>query len=113
MEQNKSTVMSYFKYFQEGNLEELSKLYHDDVHLIDWNGEWKGKEEVLKMNKELFESDVWRYRVIVTDVEQPVFRDSRLYCKIQITIGNDTLKVLDVIDLNTKGEIIKIEAYNG
>lgn len=113
MKQNESTVMSYFKYFQEGNMEELSKLYHDDIHLVDWNGEWNGKEDVLKMNKELFESDLWRYRVIVTDVEQPEFMDSRLYCKIAITIGNDVLKILDVIDLSTNGKIIKIEAYKG
>jgi len=113
MKKNKDTVIDYFKSFQEGNIGELSKIYHDNIHLVDWNGEWKGKEEVLKMNKELFDSKLWRNRVIVHETEQPIFRESRLYCKISITVGEDVLKVIDIIDFDNKGKITKIEAFNG
>ena len=92
---------------------ELSKLYQDDIHLIDWNGEWKGKEEVLKMNKELFESNLWRNRVIVHDIEQARLNEKRLYCKISITIGDDVLKIMDILDFDNQSKIIKIEAFNG
>jgi hypothetical protein len=113
MKNNKSQAVEYFKYFQEGNIGELSKLYQDDIHLIDWNGEWKGKEEVLKMNKELFESNLWRNRVIVHDIEQARLNEKRLYCKISITIGDDVLKIMDILDFDNQSKIIKIEAFNG
>jgi len=113
MKKNKDTAIDYFKSFQEGNIEELSKIYHDDIHLVDWNGEWKGKQTVLKMNKELFDSNMWRNRVVVHEIEQPIFRESRLYCKISITVGDDVLKVIDIIDFDYQSKIIKIEAFNG
>lgn len=111
---NNKTAVDYFKHFGEGNLKELSKMYHDDIHLIDWNGQWKGKEEVLKMNKDLFDSN--EVEVIVHEIEQPIFRESRVYCTISITITSDTeivLKVMDIIDFDNKGKITRIEAFNG
>ena len=111
MKNNKDTAIDYFKLFEEGNIEELSKIYHDDIHLVDWNGQWKGKEEVLKMNKELFDSN--NVEVTVHEIEQPIFRESRLYCKISIDVGGVVLKVMDVIDFDYQSKIIKIEAFNG
>lgn len=111
---NNKTAVDYFKHFGEGNIKELSKMYHDDIHLIDWNGQWKGKEEVLKMNKDLFDSN--EVEVIVHEIEQPIFRESRVYCTISITITSDTeivLKVMDIIDFDNKGKITRIEAFNG
>jgi len=108
---NNKTAVEYFKLFEEGNLEGLSKMYHDDIHLIDWNGQWKGKEEVLKMNKDLFDSN--DVEVTVHEIEQPIFRESRVYCKISIDVGGVVLKVMDVIDFDTKGKITRIEAFNG
>ena len=121
---NKKTAVEYFKLFEEGNLEGLSKMYHDDIHLIDWNGQWKGKEEVLKMNKGLFDSN--KVEVVVHEIEQPIFRESRVYCTISITLISDistedlkasqdviVLKVMDIIDFDTKGKITRIEAFNG
>ena len=113
MKKNKDTAIDYFKSFQEGNIEELSKIYHDDIHLVDWNGQWKGKEEVLNINKGLFDSNMWRNRVVVHEIEQPIFRESRVYCKISIDVGGVVLKVMDVIDFDTKGKITRIEAFNG
>jgi len=113
MKNNKDTAIDYFKSFQEGNIEELSKIYHDDIHLVDWNGQWKGKEEVLKMNKGLFDSNLWRNRVVVHDIDPLEFNDSRLYCKISITVGDDVLKVIDILDFDEQSKIIKIEAFNG
>ena len=108
-----NVAVEYFKSFQEGNIRELSKLYHDDIHLVDWNGEWKGKETVLKMNKGLFDSNLRRNRVVVHDIDPLEFNDSRLYCKISITVGDDVLKVIDILDFDEQSKIIKIEAFNG
>lgn len=108
---NNKTAVEYFKLFGASNLEGLSEIYSDDIHLIDWNGQWKGKEEVLKMNKDLFDSN--DVEVTVHEIEQPIFRESRVYCKISIDVGGVVLKVMDVIDFDTKGKITRIEAFNG
>ena len=114
IDMNNKKAVKYFKLFEEGNLEGLSEMYHEDIHLIDWNGEWKGKEEVLKMNKGLFDSN--KVEVVVHEIEQPIFRESRVYCTISITLISDTsivLKVMDIIDFDNKGKITRIEAFNG
>lgn len=108
---NNKTAVEYFELFGASNLEGLSEIYSDDIHLIDWNGQWKGKEEVLKMNKDLFDSN--DVEVTVHEIEQPIFRESRVYCKISIDVGGVVLKVMDVIDFDTKGKITRIEAFNG
>lgn len=108
---NNKTAVEYFKLFGASNLEGLSEIYSDDIHLIDWNGQWKGKEEVLKMNKDLFDSN--DVEVTAHEIEQPIFRESRVYCKISIDVGGVVLKVMDVIDFDTKGKITRIEAFNG
>lgn len=104
----KEKVVEYFRLFGERNLEGLSKIYDDEIHLIDWNGKWVSKTEVLKMNESLFSNN----KILINIIEiQNV--DKKAYCKIEIQVNDDLLKVMDVIDFNEEGNIIKIEAYNG
>lgn len=111
----KEKALEYFKLFEEGNDIGLSEIYHENIHLIDWNGEWKSKSEVLRMNRELFEDST--ISVYVEDVQVGMspagFPSDRVYCKIKIKVNDDTLKVMDVIDFDEERKIIKIEAYNG
>ena len=90
-------------------------MYHENIHLIDWNGEWSSKKEVLEMNESLFNDN--KISVFVEDVQVGMspagFASDRVYCKIKIKVNDDTLKVMDVIDFDEEGKIIKIEAYNG
>jgi hypothetical protein len=46
-------------------------------------------------------------------VEDIVQSGNRTYCHITITINNDDLKVLDVIDWNDDFTIKSIEAFDG
>jgi hypothetical protein len=42
----------YFELFSTKNVKGLeNEMYSDDIHLRDWNGEWKGKQAVLEMNE--------------------------------------------------------------
>ena len=108
-------ALEYFKYFKQGNICELSEMYHENIRLIDWNGEWSSKKEVLEMNESLFNDN--KISVYVEDVQVGMspagFPSDRVYCKIKIKVNDDTLKVMDVIDFDEEGKIIKIEAYNG
>jgi hypothetical protein len=46
----------YFELFGSYDLKGLKEIYDTKIHLIDWNGEWKGKQSVLDMNESLFNS---------------------------------------------------------
>ena len=102
----------YFELFGSYDLKGLKEIYDTKIHLIDWNGEWKGKQSVLDMNESLFNSKpiVTVLEVIQADKEAG---PQRTYCKIQIQIDNTFLKVLDIIDWTDEHKISKIEAFNG
>ena len=103
----------YFQLFDENNLDGLKEIYDTKIHLIDWNGEWKGKESVLAMNEDLFKSKPKVKVLEIIQVDKEADSLQRTYCKIEITIGDTTLKVMDVIDWTDKFKIAKIEAFNG
>ncbi len=45
----------YFELFSTKNVKGLeNEIYADNIHLRDWNGEWRGKQAVLEMNENLF-----------------------------------------------------------
>jgi hypothetical protein len=104
----KDRAMEYFKLFEESNLSRLSEIYHERIHLIDWNGEWSSKRDVLEMNKSLFNNN----KISVKIIELHEI-DNRAYCKIEIKINDEILKVMDVVDFSQDGKITKIEAYKG
>jgi hypothetical protein len=95
----------YFMLFSTKNLDELEELYSDNITLIDWNGEWHGKQSVLDMNKTLFENNI---RI---DYHRIGYSNLTTYGQITIKVNETKLKVIDVIDWTTDGKILKIEAY--
>jgi hypothetical protein len=102
----------YFELFGNYDLKGLKDMYDTKIHIIDWNGEWKGKQAVLDMNESLFNSKpiITVLEVIHVDKEEG---NQRTYCKIQIEINDIKLKVMDIIDWNDNHTISKIEAFNG
>jgi len=58
----------YFELFSTKNVKGLeNEIYADNIHLRDWNGEWKGKQAVLEMNENLFVND---FTMEVEDIKQ-------------------------------------------
>tara|TARA_B100001939_G_scaffold291187_1_gene262907 strand:+ start:189 stop:506 length:318 start_codon:yes stop_codon:yes gene_type:complete len=102
----KEIAKKYFEFFNNADIKGLNEIYDDKIELIDWNGRWKGKSDVLKMNQSLFDNSILIKLIEVSEI------GNRVYCKIDIEIGDEKLKVMDVIDTNDE-KIIKIEAYNG
>ena len=102
----------YFELFGSYDLKGLKEIYDSKIHLIDWNGEWKGKQAVLEMNEVLFEKKptIKVLEILHADAE---LGHQRTYCKIEIQIDDVTLKVLDIIDWSDDHKILKIEAFNG
>ena len=102
----KEIAKKYFEFFNNADVIGLNEIYDDKIELIDWNGKWNGKSNVLKMNQSLFDNSILIKLIEISEI------GNRAYCKIAIEIGDEKLKVMDVIDTNDE-KIIKIEAYNG
>lgn len=97
----------YLVAFGLGDTKRLKELYNNSIVLTDWNGEWKGKQAVLDMNEEIFKL---KPAVHIHEVHQV---GNRTYNHITIHIGDESLKVIDVIDWNDKFQILSIIAYKG
>jgi hypothetical protein len=115
-------ITDYLKKFEQKDIS-LVKLFADDVELIDWNIHKKGFDDVVKAYEDIFKSvnifkitspgigdisstdSVLLYPVIKVDAQA-------FLCRIDITIDNkEPLKVIDIITLNSKGLISKINAF--
>ena len=98
----------YFELFSEGDINGLRNIYDNNILLIDWKGQWSGIDEVLNMNRSLF--DEFSPNVEIKKID---FVVNRTYCLIHIKVGEEILKVIDVIDFSNDGKIIRIEAFKG
>lgn len=97
----------YFNAFKDKNLDILSKLYSDNVELIDWTGAWYGKHSVLEANKDLFKSD------FNLSVDSSLQLENVTYNHITIRFESEVIEVMDVIKFNSNFEIESIRAFKG
>ena len=115
-------ITDYLKKFEQKDIS-LVKLFADDVELIDWNIHKKGFDDVVKAYEDIFKA-VNTFKITspgIGDVSStdsvllyPVIKvDAQAFlCRIDITIDNkEPLKVIDIITLNSKGLISKINAF--
>jgi|TARA_B100001564_G_scaffold349260_1_gene352175 hypothetical protein len=115
-------ITDYLKKFEQKDIS-LVKLFADDVELIDWNIHKKGFDDVVKAYEDIFKS-VDTFKITspgIGDVSStdsvllyPVIKvDAQAFlCRIDIAIDNkEPLKVIDIITLNDKGLISKINAF--
>jgi len=104
----KEKTKRYFELFSTKNVKGLeNEIYADNIFLRDWNGEWKGKQAVLEMNENLFESE---FKIDNIEIKQA---DNTTLVQFDLHIADTILKVVDVIDWNENGKIERILAYNG
>jgi hypothetical protein len=99
---------NYFEYFNNYDIDGLTEIYDIEIKLIDWNGKWSGINKVINVNKSLFAE--LKPSITITEINEI---DEKAFCKINISIGDEILKVMDVIEFNKYGKIIKIEAFKG
>ena len=104
----KDRTNRYFELFASKNVKGLeNEIYADNIFLRDWNGEWKGKQAVLEMNENLFESE---FKIDNIQIKQA---DNTTLVQFDLHIANTILRVADIIDWNENGKIERILAYNG
>ncbi len=98
----------YFELFSTKNVKGLeNEIYSEDIHLRDWNGEWKGKYSVLEMNESLFINE---FKIVIDDIK---LSDTSTIVLFTLHISDTEYKVVDIIDWDENGKIKRILAYNG
>ncbi len=98
----------YFELFSTKNVKGLeNEIYSEDIHLRDWNGEWKGKYSVLEMNESLFINE---FKIFIDDIK---LSDTSTIVLFTLHISDTEYKVVDIIDWDENGKIKRILAYNG
>ncbi|EJP71330.1 MAG: hypothetical protein NT01SARS_1137 [SAR86 cluster bacterium SAR86A] len=101
-------VTKYFEDFCNKDLEKLSDIFSEEITLQDWDIHAEGKQKVLEANKNIFNS----VDTISVNLNQLYIDDNVATCIIEIVINNkETLKVIDIIKIDTDGKIKEISAY--
>ena len=97
----------YITFFGLENVEQLKTLYADTVSLIDWNGQWDGKTNVLVENRRFFNENTFIITLLESDTcGRKTFNRTRL--QIQ---GGDTLDIMYVFIFDSDDKIFEIKAY--
>lgn len=104
----KEIVKIYFKYFSNKDLQNLENLFSENITLKDWDINVIGKQEVLKANKNIFESVE---SILVT--LSKIYQDKNVVlCEIDILINRkEKLRVIDIIKFDENNKIKEILAY--
>ena len=106
----KEIALSYFQKFSQKNINELRKMFDENVTLRDWEVNEAGIENVLKANSNIFQN-VNTIKVIPQNI---ISENHFISAELKIIINNqDELKVVDLIEFNKNCKIISIKAFKG
>ena len=101
----------YFERFSKKDLNGLKKMFSENVKLKDWEIDKKGIDNVLKANKNIFDSV---NTILVTPTK--IYMDQNtVIAQLIIDINNneERLHVVDIIEFDSSGMISSIRAYRG
>ena len=104
-----SLILKYFSAFSIKNIEIISELFSEDIVLIDWNIHEIGKENVIKANRDIFNS-VEEIKVIPIMFYSNSETSFAVQIEIQINKGQ-IIRVIDLIEFDINSKIKKIVAY--
>ena len=101
-------IKEYFKFFSDKDILSLEKLFAEDIKLVDWETYAKGKDEVVKANKKIFD----QVDTLQIEVNNLYINGQTAICLIDILINkSEKLKVIDLIRFNNDNKITLISAY--
>jgi hypothetical protein len=113
MEHNllKRYAIEYFKKFRDKDLEGLSELYSNDIiasEISTSRGMWIGKDSVLQMNTDYFNSN---YSIVIKDIAV-VTEDDMYYTNVafQLIENNKLISIIHKIRFNAEYKINSITA---
>lgn len=105
----KEKLIEYFKAFSDKDIDSLSKMFSDQISLVDWNISAIGKKKVVDINQNIFDNVK---TIKVTPIDFYCNSNTSYAIKILIIIDEDeTLNVIDIINFDDNGMITSITAF--
>lgn len=101
---------AYLRHYADKNLEALSAVLAEEVHLRDWNISVHGKAESLRETAKNFAEAETIEISILSIYESSDTVAGELHIKVDEKIN---LYVVDVLTFNTQGKIAAIRSYKG
>ena len=106
----KKLIYKYFKDFNDHDLDELSKNFSKNIHLVDWDINVKGLSKVLIANKKIFKN----FPLIKVNIKNICFHKDFVFAILLIRLKKSkTINVVDIFKINKKNKISKIKNYFG
>jgi hypothetical protein len=101
-------IKNYFIILSKKDIYGLTKLFHKNIILNDWEGIYRGRSAVTKKNKIIFST----YKKIRIKIINIIKKNNNFSIQLKIFF-NSNPKPIEVIDLITinNNKIKKIEAY--
>ena len=104
---NHNVITNYFLHWNEQNISELEKLFHEEVILKDWDGTYSGVQDVLAANKAIFEL----YPKINISIKHCFQSKDKVAVQLLIKLSDQvTIDVVDIIEIDS-GRIVSVTAY--
>ena len=106
----KNLSIKYFNYFENKDLENLSKIISTKINLTDWENRIEGKKNFLLFNKKFFkETNFIKIKILNIHIYNNI-----CFCEILVTLNKKIkLNIIDVLTFNNKGLIKSIRAFLG
>lgn len=106
----KEITLRYFELFSSKNLDDLSKLFADNVTLRDWEINESGIENVKSACLNIFNNT----EKLDINPLQIVISNNTAYCEIDIVINSkELIKVVDIVDFDNNNLIKSVKAFKG
>ena len=104
----KALAHKYFEFFSLKNIEQLEKMFADEIVLSDPNIYCIGKKEVLNATQNIFNSA----KNIHIKVKELYAEDRTVIAELEILIDvNDLIKIVDILKFDELNKIKSIKAY--
>lgn len=107
---NAEFFCTYLRHYADKNLEAISTMLSEEVHLRDWNLSVFGRLEVLRETAKNFTEAKTIEIDILAVLESPDMVAGELHITVDEKIG---LYVVDVLTFDPDGKIAAIRSYKG
>lgn len=110
----KNRCLEYFFHFSTKNLELVSNMFSDDVHLHDWDHNTGNKEDTVTVYKKIFDSVDTIAVTPFALYQDESTEGTTVVAELWITInGKEQIFVTDVITFDENDLIKSVRAYKG
>lgn len=100
-------IKTYFEAFCAKDLNTIVNVLSENVSLKDWNNNATGKQDVLEVFKNIFNT----FSKININVQSFSENGSKVYVEMIITLDDLNINVVDVFTIKKSDSIIEISAY--